>query len=63
MLWLRRRKIKLNLSQICSVTTGAVRATDEEGGFNFYRFTAEQQELYKNCGMMRFILQRNIQLS
>ena len=40
--------MKLNLSQIKSITTGAVRIEELSDGFHFYRFTAEQQEIYKN---------------
>ena len=41
--------MSLNLSQIKSITLGAVRIEENENGFNFYRFTEEQEELYKNC--------------
>ncbi len=40
--------MNLNLSQIKSITNGAVRITCEDNGYNFYRFTQEQQELYEN---------------
>lgn len=39
--------LKFNLSQIQSITSGAVRVTHEEQGFHFYRFTKEQELLYK----------------
>ena len=39
--------MKLDLEQIKAVTTGAVRITETEKGFRFYRFTAAQEELYK----------------
>lgn len=48
--------MKLNLEQIKSITTGAVRISEEENGINFYRFTKEQEELYKkrsNTSYMR----------
>ena len=40
--------MKLNLSQIKSITTGAVRIEEDADGFHLHRFTAEQQEIYKN---------------
>lgn len=40
--------MKLKLSQIEEITLGAVRIEKNENGFNFYRFTEEQEELYKN---------------
>lgn len=40
--------MNLNLSQIKQITLGAVRIEEHESGFNFYRFTKEQEELYKN---------------
>ena len=39
--------MKLNLEQIKAIATGAVRITETESGFRFCRFTAEQEELYK----------------
>lgn len=39
--------MKLNLSQIQSIATGVSRVTEEEDGFHFYRFTKEQETLYK----------------
>ena len=39
--------MKLNLDQIKAITTGAVRIIQTEEGFQFHRFTAEQEELYK----------------
>ena len=39
--------MKLNLEQIKAVTTGAVRITETEEGFQFHRFTAQQEELYQ----------------
>lgn len=39
--------MKLNLDQIKAITVGTVRITEEAEGFRFYRFTAEQEELYK----------------
>ncbi|MBR4282188.1 MAG: SGNH/GDSL hydrolase family protein [Clostridia bacterium] len=39
--------MKLNLEQIKSITSGAARITEENDGFHFFRFTKEQEELYK----------------
>lgn len=39
--------MKLNLSQIKDVTTGAVRIEEDDNGIYFYRFTKHQEELYK----------------
>ncbi len=39
--------MKINLSQLQSVTSGVVRITQDERGFHFYRFTEEQEALYK----------------
>ena len=39
--------MKLSFNQIKDITLGAVRITQEEDGFHFYRFTAEQEEIYK----------------
>ena len=39
--------MKLDLSQIKSITKGAVRITEENGTYNFHRFTEEQEEMYK----------------
>ena len=38
----------LDLSQIKSITKGAARITEENGAYNFYRFTEEQEDIYKN---------------
>lgn len=40
--------MKLNLSQIRDITTGAVFISEDKNGFHFYRFTGEQRQLYKN---------------
>lgn len=40
--------MKLNLSQIKDITTGAVRIEEINNTFHFYRFTKHQEELYKN---------------
>lgn len=40
--------MKLNLSQIKDVTLGAVRIEEAGDGIHFYRFTKEQEELYKD---------------
>ena len=40
--------MKLNFEQIKDITIGAVRVEEENGLINLYRFTKEQQELYKN---------------
>ena len=39
--------MELNLSQIIDITQGAVRITQEPDGFHFYRFSVEQEELYR----------------
>ncbi len=39
--------MKLDLAKIKEITLGAVRIEQDETGFNFYRFTKEQEELYK----------------
>lgn len=39
--------MKLNYNQITSITNGAVRITQEEDGFHFFRFTQEQEDLYQ----------------
>lgn len=39
--------MQLNLKQITEITLGAARVTEEENGFNFYRFTENEEELYK----------------
>ena len=40
--------MRLNLSQIKDITIGAVRVEEKNGLFNFFRFTKEQEDLYKN---------------
>ena len=40
--------MKLNLSQIRDITTGAVRIEKIDNAFHFYRFTKRQEELYEN---------------
>lgn len=40
--------MKLDLSQIKDITLGAARIEEIEGGIHFYRFTKEQEELYRN---------------
>ena len=39
--------MKLSLSQIKNITIGSVRIEDQSDGIHFYRFTKEQEELYK----------------
>ena len=39
--------MKLSLDQIKSITFGAVRVEEEADGIHFYRFTKEQEELYR----------------
>ena len=39
--------MNLTLSQIKSITTGAVRIEEQADGIHFYRFTKAQEELYK----------------
>lgn len=40
--------MKLNFDTICAVTAGAVRITEKEDGFHFYRFTQAQEDFYEN---------------
>ncbi len=40
--------MNLNLSQIRDITTGAVRIEEIDKDIHFYRFTKQQEELYKN---------------
>ena len=40
--------MNLNLSQIREITLGAVRVEKVENDIHFYRFTAQQEKLYKN---------------
>ncbi len=40
--------MNLNLSQIKDITTGAVRVEEVDNDIHFYRFTNQQEELYKN---------------
>ncbi len=40
--------MNLKLSQIRDITTGAVRIEEIDNGIHFYRFTKQQEELYKN---------------
>lgn len=40
--------MKLSLEQIRAITCGAVRVTQEEEGIRFYRFTREQEHLYRD---------------
>ncbi len=40
--------MNLNLSQIRDIITGAVRIEEIDNGIHFYRFTKQQEELYKN---------------
>lgn len=39
--------MQLNLNQIKAITLGAARVTAEENGYNFYRFTKVEEDLYK----------------
>ena len=39
--------MKLTLNDIKSITNGAVRVTEENGCFEFYRFTEEQEKMYE----------------
>lgn len=39
--------MKLDISQIKSITCGAVEIVQQHDGFHFHRFTREQEELYK----------------
>ena len=47
--------MKLNLSQIKSITAGAVRIEEDADGFHLHRFTAEQQEIYKTSPKCNFV--------
>ena len=39
--------MKLNINDLKNVACGAVRIEETEGGYAFYRFTKEQEEMYK----------------
>lgn len=39
--------MKLNFDQICSICLGAVRAKEMDDGVRLYRFTEEQEEIYR----------------
>lgn len=39
--------MKLQFDQICAVTLGAAYVTEEQNGYRFHRFTAEQEALYR----------------
>jgi len=41
--------MKLNFNQICSICLGAVRAKETEDGVRLYRFTEEQEEIYRRA--------------
>ena len=43
--------MKLSLEQIKNITTGAVRVEEEKGKLRFFRFTDEQEALYKKASM------------
>lgn len=43
--------MKLSLEQIKSITTGAVRVKEEQGKIRFFRFTQEQESLYKRASI------------
>lgn len=43
----RMDKMKIDLNKIKEITKGAVRITEENNGVHFYRFTKEQEEMYK----------------
>ncbi len=40
--------MKLSLEQIKDITSGAIRVEDSDGKINFFRFTKEEEELYKS---------------
>ena len=40
--------MKLDLETVSNITLGAVRVEKEEDGFHFYRFTHQQEDLYKD---------------
>ena len=39
--------MRLNFEQICSISQGAVRFAETNSGICFYRFTKEQEEIYR----------------
>lgn len=43
--------MKLNFDQICSICLGAVRAKEMEGSVRLYRFTEEQEEIYRQTNI------------
>ena len=48
--------MKLTKNQLVEISHGAVRVTEENGKVSFFRFTKEQQELYKNLQRESFYL-------
>ncbi len=46
--------MKLNIEKLTQLSHGAVRVVEEQGKTVFYRFTEEQQQLYKNAGNESF---------
>ena len=48
--------MKLTKNQLVKISHGAVRTTEENGKVVFFRFTEEQQELYKNTRRESFYL-------
>lgn len=44
-----------NLDLLRSITQGAHRVTEEENGFNFYRFTENEEQLYKNRNQNSYV--------
>lgn len=58
--------MKLNLKQIKEITLGAIRVEENNGYTNFFRFTKEQEELYKainNDGYIKTSATAGIKLS
>ena len=48
--------MRLSTDKLIELSHGAVRVIEECGKVNFYRFTEEQQQLYKNAGNESFYL-------
>ena len=48
---MERGQMKLNFEQISSICLGAVRIAKTDSGIRFYRFTEEQEEIYRQAKM------------
>lgn len=48
--------MKLSIDKLKELSYGAVRVEENDGKISFYRFTEEQENIYKNCGNEGFYL-------